>query len=253
MTETLSGWKLVWADEFDGAAGSPVDATKWTHEIGGWGWGNNELEYYTDSLENAALDGNGNLAIVAREDTTGTRECHYGTCRYTSARLLTRGKFEFTHGRVESRLKLAYGQGIWPAFWMLGADIEQVGWPQSGEIDIMEYIGKEPHNVYGTLHGPGYSGAKGISKPRTIDGDYAEDFHTYAVEWEPHIIRWYVDGDLYQTLTPDALNGEEWVFEHDFFILLNLAVGGYWPGMPDQTTVFPQTYLVDYVRVYERA
>ena len=252
MSDSLSGWKLVWADEFDGEAGSPVDATKWMHDIGGWGWGNNELEYYTDSLENSSLDGKGNLAIVAREDTTGERECHYGVCRYTSARLLTRDKFEFTHGRVESRLKLPYGQGIWPAFWMLGADIEQVGWPQCGEIDIMEYIGKEPHNVYGTLHGPGYSGAQGISKPRAIDGNYPDDFHTFAVEWEPNVIRWYADGELYHTLTPKDMQGA-WVYEHDFFILLNLAVGGYWPGMPDETTVFPQMCLVDYVRVYKRA
>ncbi|MEP7292600.1 MAG: glycoside hydrolase family 16 protein, partial [Chloroflexota bacterium] len=221
-----NNWKLVWADEFDGAAGAPVDDSKWTHEIGGWGWGNNELETYTDSLENSSLDGSGNLAIVARADTTGERACHYGVCRYTSARLLTRGKFEFTHGRVESRLKLPYGQGIWPAFWMLGADIEQVGWPQSGEIDIMEYVGKEPRMTYGTLHGPGYSGANAISKPYTIDKDFADDFHTYAVEWQPNVIRWYVDGDLFHTLTPETVPGE-WVYEHDFFILLNLAVGGY--------------------------
>jgi beta-glucanase (GH16 family) len=246
-------WNLIWSDEFDGEAGTPIDDSKWTHELGGSGWGNNELEFYTNLPENASLDGNGNLAIVARVDDSGSRACHYGLCQYTSARLVTRDKFEFTYGRVEARLRIPRGQGIWPAFWMLGENITQVGWPASGEIDIMENIGREPQTVHGTLHGPGYSGADNIGRPYNIDEDFADDFHVYAVDWDENAIRWYVDGNLYSILTPNDLRGNEWVYDHDFFILLNVAVGGHWPGMPDDTTIFPQTMLVDYVRVYQLA
>jgi beta-glucanase (GH16 family) len=200
-------------------------------------------------VENAALDGEGNLAIVAREEHLGNA-CHYGLCDYTSARLISRDKVEFTYGRVEARIRIPRGQGIWPAFWMLGSDINQVGWPNSGEIDILENIGREPQIVHGTVHGPGYSGADGIGGAYEIDSDFADDFHVYAIDWDPNAIRWYVDGNHYFTLTPNDLNGDEWVFDHDFFLLLNVAVGGNWPGMPDATTEFPQTMLVDYVRVY---
>lgn len=246
-------WTLLWSDEFDGAAGTPIDTTKWTAEIGGHGFGNNEWEYYTDRVENASLDGDGNLAIVARQETLPDTTCHYGTCLYTSARLITNDKFEFTYGRVEARIKLPFGQGIWPAFWMLGGNFETVGWPNSGELDIMEYIGREPNTIYGTVHGPGYSGANGIGSSVRSDTPYADDFHVYAVEWDEDAIRWYVDGELYHMLTPADVRGNPWVFDHDFFILLNLAVGGNWPGYPDETTQFPQTMLVDYVRVYQLA
>ncbi len=246
-------WTLLWSDEFDGAAGTPVDTTKWTADLGGNGWGNNEWEYYTDRVENAALDGQGNLAIVAREETLDGTTCHYGTCLYTSARLITNDKFEFTYGRVEARIKLPFGQGIWPAFWMLGGDFETLGWPDTGELDIMEYIGREPNTIYGTVHGPGYSGANGIGSSVRSDTPYADDFHVYAVDWDEDAIRWYVDGELFHMLTPADVRGNRWVFDHDFFILLNLAVGGNWPGYPDETTQFPQTMLVDYVRVYQLA
>jgi beta-glucanase (GH16 family) len=251
ITWDSRNWVLVWSDEFDGEAGTPINDEYWTHELGGSGWGNNELQFYTNRPENVSLDGSGNLAIVAREDDSGQHACHYEICRYTSARIVTKGKVEFAYGRVEARIKVPRGQGIWPAFWMLGANFPQVRWPLSGEIDIMENIGREPRTVHGTVHGPGYSGGDGIGRAYHSDREFADDFHVYAVDWDPDAIRWYVDGELFSTLTPDDLRGHDWVFDHDFFIILNVAVGGYWPGNPDDTTEFPQTMLVDYVRVYQ--
>jgi len=251
------GWKLVWADEFDGARGSAVDAKRWTEETGGGGWGNRELQYYTAGAKNAYLDGRGALVIRAVEESLPESfKCWYGPCRYTSARLITRGKFSRAYGRFEARLRVPGGQGLWPAFWLLGEDIGRVGWPACGEIDVMENIGREPSTVHGTVHGPGYSGASGIGAAYQLPNGrrFADDFHVFAVEWEPDILRWYVDGRHYHTLTPDKLPaGAKWVFDHPFFILLNVAVGGQWPGDPDQTTTFPQTMTVDYVRVYQRA
>ena len=246
---------LAWSDEFNGPAGSAVDGTKWTLEVGNGsdGWGNRERQHYTGSTRNAALDGAGNLVITARRETPGKKSrCWYGECRYTSARLKTQGRFEQTYGRFEARIRVPRGQGIWPAFWMLGANIQTAGWPACGEIDIMEHIGREPSNVYGTLHGPGYSGANGVGAPSKLaSGGFADAFHVFAVEWEPNRISWYVDGRLYQTRTPaDLPPGSAWVFDRPFFMLLNLAVGGHWPGDPDATTVFPQKMYVDYVRVY---
>ncbi|WP_378789853.1 lectin [Nonomuraea fastidiosa] len=237
---------LVWSDEFDGPAGSPVDGSKWRFDIGGGGWGNNEHQYYTDSTRNAALDGNGNLVITARRENPAGYQCHYGTCLYTSARLLTLGTFSQTYGRFEARMKLPRGQGIWPAFWMLGG----TNWPDDGEIDIMENIGREPNTVHGTIHGPGYSGGGGISAGYTIGSPFADAFHTFAVDWSPNLIVWYVDGVEYQRRTPADLGGRRWVFDHPFFMIMNVAVGGDWPGYPDGTTTFPQTLTVDYVRVY---
>jgi beta-glucanase (GH16 family) len=247
-----SGWTLVWSDEFNAPNGSAVDSAKWISETGGGGWGNNELEYYTNRLENAYLE-NGNLVIkvIARKytgDDGVTRE-------YTSARLKTQHRFTQTHGRFEARIKIPRGQGIWPAFWMLGDDIDKVGWPDCGEIDIMENIGKEPSTVHGTIHGPGYSGGKGISAAYSLPAGqrFADDFHIFAAEWEPKAIRFYVDDHLYATRIPgDLPQGTKWVYDHPFFILLNVAVGGYWPGNPDASSTFPQTMLVDYVRIYRR-
>jgi beta-glucanase (GH16 family) len=245
-------WKLVWSDEFNGPNDSAVDSNKWVTETGGGGWGNNELEYYTSRLENASQK-DGNLVIsVLREKYIGPDDA---TRNYTSARLKTQGKFSQAYGRFEARIKIPRGQGIWPAFWMLGDDIEKPGWPACGEIDIMENIGKEPALVHGTIHGPGYSGANGIGTPYALPGDqrFADDFHIFAVEWEPNTIRFYVDDHLYATRTPaDLPKGTKWVYDHRFFLLLNVTVGGGWPGDPDASTVFPQTMLVDYVRVYER-
>jgi len=246
-------WKLVWSDEFNGRNGSGVDTTKWVSEVGGGKWGNQELEYYTNRLQNAYMQ-DGNLVIKSQQEKyTGADGV---TWNYTSARLKTLGKFTQTYGRFEARMKIPFGQGLWPAFWMLGDDIDRVDWPTCGEIDIMENIGKEPSTIYGSIHGPGYTGAIGIGAPYRLPGRqrFSDDFHVFAVEWEPDTIRFYVDKDLYATRTRAELKpGWKWVFDHPFFLLLNVAVGGDWPGNPDTTTVFPQTMLVDYVRVYKRS
>lgn len=244
---------LLWSDEFNGPAGQVPDSTKWRYDTGGEGWGNQELEYYTESSTNAALDGNGNLVITARQENDNNYNCWYGRCQYTSARLLTAGKFSQKYGTIEARIKIPKGQGIWPAFWMLGDDISQVGWPQCGEIDIMENIGKEPRSIHGTLHGPGYSAADGLTSTYHLPNNqpFADDFHVYKVEWTSNAITFSVDDDQYIRRTPsDTPPGTKWVYDHNFFILLNVAVGGGWPGPPNSSTVFPQSMIVDYVRVY---
>jgi beta-glucanase (GH16 family) len=238
----------VWSDEFEGARGTPVDTESWNLVNRGDGFGNNELQYYTNRTENVALDGEGSLVITAREE-------EYMGRSYTSARLESNGKVELTFGRVEGRLKIPFGQGIWPAFWMLGADIGSVSWPACGEIDIMENVGHEPTIVHGTLHGPGYSGGSPLGASYSLPGEerFADAFHVFAVEWETDVIRFYVDDELYKTRTPaDVPDGARWVYDHPFYLLLNVAVGGNWPGAPDSTTTFPQTLHVDYVRVYRR-
>jgi beta-glucanase (GH16 family) len=245
-------WNLSWSDEFDGTNGSRPDPTKWKFEVGGNGWGNHELEYYTDRPENARIE-HGNLVIEARrEDYTGKD----GVARqYTSARLATHGTFSQAYGRFVARIKLPHGQGMWPAFWMLGDDVEKVRWPDCGEIDIMENIGREPASVHGSLHGPGYSGKLDFTSTYKLPGGpvFSDDFHEFAIEWEPNVIRFYADDYLYATFVPAQLPpNEKWVFDHPFFIILNLAVGGDWPGPPDASTQFPQQMLVDYVRVYKR-
>ncbi len=254
-------WELLYEDDFDGAAGTPPDPAVWSAEIGDGtvgsapGWGNNELEYYSDDPENVALDGAGNLVLTARETAPNAGlECYYGPCLYTSARLRTQDKLEFTYGRVEARMQLPQGQGVWPALWMLGVNFGEVGWPNSGEIDIMEHIGREPATVYGTVHGPGYSGASGVGGSFELAAGFADDFHTFALEWRPNKLQWYVDDEPFFTLTPDDVPaGSAWVFDQPFFLLLNLAVGGNWPGNPDETTSFPQALKVDYLRVYTAA
>ena len=229
---------VVWADEFNGS-GAP-DGSKWTMETGAGGWGNNESQFYTNRRENVRQEG-GNLVIEARRES-------YNGAPYTSGRLITSGKFAQTYGRMEARIKIPRGQGIWPAFWMLGQDIGSVGWPNSGEIDIMENVGKEPNTVYGTVHGPGYSGGGGVTGSRDIGRPLADDFHQYAVEWSPNLIRWFLDGSEYHRVTPSNVTGT-WVFNKPEFLLLNVAVGGNWPGYPDGSTQFPQQMLVDWVRV----
>ena len=250
LVHSHSGYTLVWFDEFNQRDGSKPDPAKWRFATGGNGWGNKELEFYTSRRKNARI-WHGNLEIVARKETYKRRGV---TREYTSARLNTFGKFDQTYGRFEARIKIPYGQGIWPAFWMLGADEKTNHWPECGEIDIMENIGREPGIVHGTIHGPGYSGGKGIGSPYPLsNGHFADDYHVYAVEWEPEQIRFYVDSHLYATRMPSDLPpGTKWVYDHPFYILLNLAVGGQWPGNPDATTTFPQTMFVDYVRVYSR-
>ncbi len=243
-------WKLVWSDEFDLPNGSAPSTANWVFDLGGNGWGNNELQTYTDRRDNSRIE-NGMLVIEARKESLQGKD---GKQRdYTSARLKTQGKHSWTYGRIEARMKLPQGQGIWPAFWTLGNDISTVGWPKCGEIDIMENIGREPGIVHATVHGPGYSGGKGIGGPVSLPGNtkFAEDFHVYSIDWQPQAIRWFLDGQLYFTLTPASLPpGTTWVFDRPHYLLLNLAVGGNWPGTPNESTVFPQKLLVDYVRVY---
>lgn len=241
-------YQLVWEDNFSGPAGALPDPTKWTYDIGigplNDGWGNNELEYYTDRPENVSLDGAGNLAITARSES-------YGGRGFTSGRLNTKGVFSQTYGRFEARIKMPWGPGIWPAFWMLGSNIEEVSWPQCGEIDIMEYRGQQPNLVHGSLHGPGYSGAAAITKSYGYTNNrFDVDFHIFAVEWGADYIDYYVDDALYQRIKPEGVPGE-WVYNHPFFIILNVAVGGNYVGFPTAQTPFPQTMLVDYVKVYK--
>jgi len=241
-----SEWQPVWADEFNGPAGSAPDPAKWTYDTGGNGWGNHELENYTDSRRNSYQDGNGNLVIQALKSGAG----------YTSARLKTEGLFAADYGKIEARIQIPFGQGLWPAFWMLGTNIDgpnAVGWPNCGEIDIMENIGKEPSIVHGTIHGPGDSGL-GIGGPYTLPNGakFSDDFHVFAVIWDPQQVQFLMDNTPYETVTKQQA-GKMWAFDHQFFLLLNLAVGGSWPGDPDNTTTFPQTMKVDYVRVYRRA
>ncbi|MFI6095748.1 family 16 glycosylhydrolase [Lentzea sp. NPDC051213] len=250
-TAKPAAWELTWQDEFDGSAGSAPDSGRWRHEVGGDGWGNKELQYYTPGNRNAAHNGQGQLEITAREESG--EDCWYGSCRYTSARLITNGKFTQQYGRFEARIKVPTGKGMWPAFWMLGHDYEQVGHPQCGEIDIMENLGKEPYTVHGTIHGQGYSDDESITgKTNSPDGrPLAENFHTFSVEWGPGEIHWYVDGQHFHQATPnDIPPGTTWAFDKPFFMLLNLAVGGTWPGDPDSSTSFPQKLVVDHVRVY---
>lgn len=242
-------WVLTMSDEFDGAEGTPPDPALWTYDVGGDGWGNAQLEFNTDRVENVSLDGQGHLRIVAREESFMGNE-------YTSGRIKTQGLFEQKLGRVEARIKLPAGQGLWPAFWMLGANIDEVPWPGSGEIDIMEYVGQQPERVFGTLHGPGYSGSQSIGADFDLsEGEtFADDFHVFAVEWDPGRITFLVDEEAYRIITSAEVSAKgDWVFNNAFFVLLNLAVGGTLGGSVGSDTVFPAEMLVDYVRVFERA
>ena len=241
------GWHLVWSDEFNQPDGSRPDPATWKFDIGGNGWGNNELEFYTDRTNNARVE-DGKLVIEARQEEFGRRQ-------YTSARLVTLGRRSWTYRRFEARIKIPRGQGIWSAFWIMGTNITTKGWPVCGEIDIMENRGKEPGLIHGTVHGPGYSGGKGIGHPASLPGsaNISDDFHIFAVECETNSIRWFFDDKQYFSVTPANLPPKtRWVFDTPKFIILNLAVGGQWPGNPDDSTTFPQRMIVDYVRVYER-
>jgi beta-glucanase (GH16 family) len=256
---TLPGWVLTWSDEFNGSDGSAVDSTKWVYDTGGSGWGNSELEYYTSGATNAVQQG-GNLVITATTANASSYTCSYpsnGPCHYTSARLKTLGKFSQQYGRFEARIQMPEGQGIWPAFWMMGDNINTANWPSCGEIDVMENIGKEPTINHGSMHMP----ASGSTSDDQLTGMYTlsggaklgDAFHTYAVEWSSSQVAFYVDDMLYETQTKAGATGRTWEFDHPFFILLNVAVGGTWPGSPDSTTTFPQTMKVDWVRVYQPA
>ncbi|OJJ21700.1 glycosyl hydrolase family 16 [marine bacterium AO1-C] len=238
-------YELVWSDEFEGTAGASPDASKWTYDLGTGtnGWGNGEFQSYTQDPTNVALDGNGNLAITAIRNTGPS---------YTSARVKTQGLFEQQYGRIEARIKTPTGPGIWPAFWMLGSNIDQVGWPQCGEIDIMEQKGQQSAITYGSVHGPGYSAGDAITKPYSIaDSRFDSDFFIYAIEWGADYIDFFVNGFLYKRVTPSDVTGE-WVYNQPFFLIFNVAVGGTFVGFPVTGTPFPQSMLIDYVRVYKQ-
>ena len=251
-----SGWNMVWSEEFNEPAGTPPNPDYWTYEIGDGtvngipGWGNDEFQYYTDDPANAATDGNGNMVLTVLEGD-GSLECYYGPCEYTSARLISWRKAEFAYGRIETRLLVPDGgSGIWPAFWSLGTDIDVVQWPQTGEIDFMEYVSRLPNEIFGTIHGPGYAGGQSFGNVYDFGQPVYNDYHTFVTEWEPDLIKWYVDGILYHTATPADVPGE-WVFNDPVFLLLNIAMGGNFGGAIDPNIEFPQSMKVDYIRVYQ--
>lgn len=245
----VENWKLIWEEDFD-----TIDPDVWTFELGSpdWNgdgipdrWGNNELQYYTD--KNASIQ-DGKLVITAKEETITDMNT---TFYYTSSRMITKGKYEVQYGRIEVRAKMPVGQGIWPAIWMLGNDIDDNPSPACGEIDIMEYLGHEPNKVYGTVHGP-ISAGTGVGSYYILEnGNFNDDFHVFALEWDEDEIEFYVDDVLYCIVNKYEIGEEDWVFDHPFFFILNVAVGGNWPGYPDETTVFPQSMEVDYIKVYE--
>lgn len=239
-------WRLTWSDEFDSPAGTAPDAANWSYDIGFGdnGWGNQELQAYTDLPENVSQDGNGNLVITAIRENVGGP--------ITSGRINTKGKFEQAYGRFEARIKTPFGPGLWPAFWLLGSNIDAVEWPQCGEIDLMELRGQRPNEIAGSVHGPGYSAGDAVTKSFELEnGRFDDDFYVYAIEWGEDYIDFFVDDFLYQRITPEDTDGE-WVFNQPFYILLNVAVGGTYVGFPTSETPFPQKMEIDYVRVYEQ-
>jgi beta-glucanase (GH16 family) len=246
-------YTLVWSDEFDGAAGASVDTTKWGFDLGNGtnGWGNNEKEYYTNDPQNISLDGQGHLAIVARPAVVNLT-CYNGPCKYTSAKITTRGKMNAAPGRVEARIKIPAGQGLWPAFWMLGNDFATVGWPASGELDIMENKGSLPNTSSSAIHGPGYFGNTPFAHANTIGpATLADDYHLYAIEWDANAARFYVDGTMHYTVfRADLQRYGPSILDKPYFVILNLAVGGNFDGDPSSDAILPATMLVDYVRVY---
>lgn len=248
MVETITidegRWTLEWSDEFDGPAGQAPDPNKWNYEVGGHGFGNNQLEFNTDSPDNAMLDGDGHLVITAR------RQQYLGKA-FTSARLNTKGKFESTYGRYEFRAKMPSGAGLWPALWLLGADYETNTWPACGEIDVMEMRGQKPGEVLSSLHGPGYSAGASKTKSLDVTPTLDETFHIYTMIWTPDEISWLIDNQLYHRQSKNGFNeNQPWVFDHPFFILVNLAVGGQFVGLVPDSTRFPAQMYLDYVRVY---
>lgn len=254
-TQTVATFNtLVWEDNFE-VDGAP-DSSRWRFDIGDGteqgipGWGNNELQYYTDRPENVTVQ-NGFLLISAKQED-------FNGFSFTSARLTTQGLFEQAYGRFEARIRVPFGKGYWPAFWLSGNNCADNPWPACGEIDIMENVGDEPTIAFGSVHGPGFFGGDSIGKDYELTNDrFDTGFHIFGIEWAPDYINYYVDGDLYQQITPEDIDEEtdgqgEWVFDRPFYIILNVAIGGNLPGPPNNETVFPQTMLVDYVRVYQQ-
>ncbi|MCE2822731.1 MAG: family 16 glycosylhydrolase [Bacteroidota bacterium] len=236
------GYTLKWNDEFNGTS---IDQNNWGYDLGASGWGNNELQNYTSLNANSYI-ANGSLVIEAIKGPNGN---------YTSARMITKGKRTFQYGRIDIRAKLPKGQGIWPALWMLGSNIDNVGWPACGEIDIMEYLGHQTSTVHGTAHWGAQGSTSSQSSSSRYDltsGNFYDKFHVFSIIWEANRIRWYMDDQLFHTVTTTTTNGAaNWRFNQEFFFIFNIAVGGNWPGYPDATTQFPQKMFVDYVRVFQ--
>lgn len=245
--ESYEGYHLAWADEFDG---SELNLNDWTFETGdgcpnNCGWGNNELQYYRE--DNTSIV-DGNLVITAKRQ-------QYGNYDYTSSRIVTKGKRQFKFGRIDIRAALPKGQGLWPALWMLGSNIDAVGWPSCGEIDIMELTGDIPNRVVGTVHyGASQSEHQFNSMSKYLSGDdnFQDEFHVFSINWENNLIEFLVDGEVYHTITPASLNGATYPFNKNQFFIFNVAVGGNFPGNPDASTPFPQYMIVDYVRVFQK-
>jgi beta-glucanase (GH16 family) len=247
--DSMEDWQLVFEDNFN-----EINTDIWKFEIGNGhprnpGWGNNELQYYTE--DNAYIE-NGYLVIEAKKEK---KYDSFGSYNYTSSRIKTQNNFKFKYGKVEVRAKFPFGKGLWPAIWLLGSNITYVGWPLCGEIDIVEFLGHDKYSVYGTVHGPGYSGSKGISRKYTdYDKNFVDNFHTFGIEWDENQISFLVDGNVYSTVKKEILKkrGLSWVFDNNFFLIVNLAVGGNWPGYPDYRTKFPAKMYVDYIKVWQK-
>jgi beta-glucanase (GH16 family) len=249
------GWVEVWRDDFDGPAQAAPDPTRWNLEVNELGY-NDELNYNTPDRKNSFLDGSGNLVIQALKEQHVDEKGKQSSQPYTSARLNTRGKLEQAYGKFEARIKLpAGGRGVWPAFWMLGDDLDTAGWPDCGEVDILEWRGSTPSSIIGSLHGPRYFGGNSYNSRYQLPSGSYGDFHVFTFEWTPDAVRWLVDGEPFFVKTAVALERRThtWVYDHPFFIILNLAIGGIFDGDPDASTVFPQQMLVDYVAVSQLA
>jgi beta-glucanase (GH16 family) len=232
----------IWTQEFEGPAGSAPDPSAWIAELGGGGWGDDQLQSYTRPPANTYLTGSGQLAIVAREDP----DVPGGI---SSARLTTRGLVSFQYGRIAARMKVPSAAGTWPAFWMLGTDIDTVGWPACGEIDVMEHVGSDPTAVHGTVHGTGYAGiGHGVGHRFDTGSPQSDDFHTYSVDWKPGSVSWRFDGDEYFRVTAEHVPGP-WPFEKPFFLVINLAIGGRWQGNEPDASTLPAELLIDWIRV----
>jgi beta-glucanase (GH16 family) len=250
--EPIGGWVETWRDDFDGPMGSGPDPKKWHVDVRPMGQ-NKELDYDTDDRKNSFLDGSGNLVFQLIKENYVDAQGVTSTQPYTSARLDTRGTLEQTYGKFEARIKLPPGgKGIWPAFWLLGANIQDVGWPDCGEVDILEMRGSQPARILSSLHGPSYYGSDSYNSAFELpSGKLGDDFHTFTFEWTPDAVRWLLDGKEYFLKTASAVgkDGRKWVYDHPFYVILNLAVGGIFDGAPEPATVFPQQMLVDYVSV----
>lgn len=257
---STTAWLPVWREEFDGPAGAPVNSASWVYDSGDGctggicGWGNQEKESYTGSTENASLDGQGHLALVVRKAPPGLA-CYYGPCRYTSGRITTRGMVRVQPGRVEARIRIPSGQGLWPAFWLLGAAYPETPWPRAGELDVMENHGSNPRSISSAMHGPGYFGSQTpfVHDEPLPTARYSDDFHLFAVEWDSTRVRFLVDDLEHYVVTRTAVKAKgEWVFDQPFHIILNLAIGGQFDGDPASDGMLPATMLVDFVRAYVR-